>query len=59
MYQICCSLPEQANRFEATELTENVSQAEVVVTDKEIECAEGASVIREYDIEKMIALMNR
>ena len=32
---------------------------EVVVTDKSVECPEGVQVIREYDIEKMIALMNK
>ncbi len=42
----------------ASELVEDPLQAEVVVTDREVECAEGAMVVREYDVEKMIALMN-
>lgn len=43
----------------ATEVVSDISEAEVVVTDKTVECPEGVQVIREYDIEKMIALMNQ
>ena len=43
----------------ATEVVSDISEAEVVVTDKSVECPEGVQVIREYDIEKMIALMNK
>ncbi|MBR6224069.1 MAG: TerD family protein [Lachnospiraceae bacterium] len=42
----------------ATEIVDDPSKAEIVVTDKNIECAEGVEVIREYDTERMIALMN-
>ncbi|MCR4689834.1 MAG: hypothetical protein K5739_00610, partial [Lachnospiraceae bacterium] len=42
----------------ATELVDDRSEAEVVITDKECETPDGAEVIREYDFEKMIALMN-
>ena len=43
----------------ATEVVSDISEAEVVVTNKEVECADNVQVIREYDIEKMIALMNK
>lgn len=43
----------------AAEVVSDISEAEVVFTDKEVEAAEGVQVIREYDVEKMIALMNK
>ena len=43
----------------AAEVVDDISAADVVVTDKNIECAEGVEVIREYDIEKMTALINK
>ena len=43
----------------ATELVEDPLQADVVVTNRKIEVPEGTEVIREYDIERMIALMNQ
>lgn len=46
----------------AAEVTDDKSQADVVVTDKSVdmgELKEGADVVREYDFEKMIALMNQ
>ena len=43
----------------AAELVEKPEEAEVVVTNKKVVCTEGAEVIREYDVEKMIALMNQ
>ena len=46
-------------RMMATELVTDPAGAEVVVTDKTIDVPEGAEVIREYDFEKMIALMNK
>jgi len=42
----------------ASEITEDPANAEVIVTDKETESREGQLLIREYDTEKMIALMN-
>ena len=46
----------------AEEVVDDISAADVVVTNKNIDAsklAEGAEVVREYDYEKMIALMNR
>ncbi len=43
----------------ATEVVTDISEAEVVVTDKEVECAEDVTVIREYDVEKLMKLMNQ
>ncbi|MBR4760488.1 MAG: hypothetical protein IK078_10140 [Lachnospiraceae bacterium] len=43
----------------ATSLTDDLSKADVIVTDKAIETATDAEVIREYDFEKMIALLNQ
>ena len=43
----------------AAEIVDDISAADVVVTDKNVECAEGVEVIREYDIEKMTALINK
>lgn len=42
----------------ATEVVDDISAADVVVTDKNTECAENVEIIREYDIEKITALMN-
>ena len=42
----------------ATEIVSDISEAEVVVTNKNVECGENVQVIREYDIDKMIQLMN-
>lgn len=42
----------------ATECVESIEEADVVVTDKTTEVPEGVEVIREYDIERMLALMN-
>jgi hypothetical protein len=42
----------------ATKLVDNISEADVIVTDKECETPDKAEVIREYDFEKMLALMN-
>ena len=42
----------------ATELTENPAEAEVAVTDKTLDLPETVQVIREYDFDKIIALMN-
>lgn len=41
----------------ATECVSNPMEADVVVTDHETACADGAEVIREYDFEKIKALM--
>ena len=46
----------------AAEVVSDMSEADVIVTDKTIDASlvpEGADVIREYDLEKMIALMNK
>ncbi len=45
-------------RLMATELVEDPAEADVVVTDQPIEVPEGVEVIREYDFERMLALMN-
>ena len=42
----------------AEEVVDDISEAEVIVTDKNVECPENAEVIREYDLKRMIALMN-
>ena len=42
----------------ATEVCDDISSADVVVTDKSIDVPAGVTVIREYDTEKIIALMN-
>ena len=39
-------------------VTDDPKCADVVVTDKTIKVREGATLIREYDFEKMLALMN-
>ena len=41
----------------ATEVVSDIAQADVIVTDKIIDAPEGVQTIREYDIEKIIALM--
>ena len=46
----------------ATEIVSDISQADTIVTNRNVdstEIAEGAEIIREYDFEKMIALMNK
>ena len=43
----------------ASEVVSDIAEAEVIVTDKEVDAADGVQVIREYDVEKMIALMNK
>ena len=43
----------------ASELVPDPAAAEVIVTDKELECPENAQMIREYDTEKIIALINQ
>ena len=50
----------QYNFFEmvAKEIVPSLDEAEVIVTDKTGPYPEGAEVIREYDFERMIALMN-
>ena len=45
-------------RMMATERVFDPAKADVVVTNKTVEVPEGVEVIREYDFEKMIALMN-
>lgn len=40
------------------EIVEDPMEADVVVTDHETNCTDGAEVIREYDFEKIRALMN-
>ena len=45
----------------AAEVVDEISEADIVVTNKNVDperLAEGAEIIREYDFEKMIALMN-
>ena len=43
----------------ATEVVSDISEAEIVVTDKNVECDENVQIIREYNIEKILALMNQ
>ncbi|MCR5095014.1 MAG: hypothetical protein K6B72_13685, partial [Lachnospiraceae bacterium] len=45
-------------RMMASECTESAEDAEIIVTDKEVAAPEGAEVIREYDFERMMELMN-
>ena len=42
----------------ASEIAAAQEEAEVIVTDKEGQYPEGAEVIREYDFERVISLMN-
>lgn len=42
----------------AEEVVSDITEAEIIVTNKNVECAEGQTVVREYDIEKMMAYMN-
>lgn len=41
----------------AKEMVENPLDAEIIVTDHETDCADGAEIIREYDFERIRALM--
>ncbi|MCR5608929.1 MAG: hypothetical protein K6G26_07695 [Lachnospiraceae bacterium] len=41
----------------AEEMVENPMDAEIVVTDHMTQCDDGAEIIREYDFEKIKALM--
>ncbi|MCR5094687.1 MAG: hypothetical protein K6B72_12025, partial [Lachnospiraceae bacterium] len=45
-------------RMMASECTESPEDAEIIVTDKEVAAPEGAEVIREYDFERIMELMN-
>ena len=45
-------------RMMASEVVENPDEAEVIVTDETVSAPENVEVIREYDFEKVIALMN-
>ena len=42
----------------ASELVDDPASADVIVTDRAVEAPEGAEVIREYDFERITALMN-
>ena len=42
----------------ASEVVDDMASADLIVTDKDVEIAEGKEVIREYDIDKITALMN-
>jgi hypothetical protein len=42
----------------ASEVVDDMAAADLIVTDKDVEIAEGKEVIREYDIDKITALMN-
>ncbi len=42
----------------STELTDDPKEAEIAVTDEDIETGENTEVIRSYDAERMIALLN-
>ncbi|MBR2524748.1 MAG: hypothetical protein IKE53_09985 [Clostridiales bacterium] len=42
----------------ATEVCDNMEDADVIVTDKSIDVPAGKDLIREYDTEKILALMN-
>ena len=46
-------------RMMATELVSDPAEAEVAVTNRTVRVPEGVEVIREYDFEKMIALMQQ
>ena len=43
----------------AEEVVQSPDEAEVIITDKSGPYPEGVEVIREYDFERVIALMNR
>lgn len=43
----------------AAEIVSDPATAEVIVTDKEMTAPEGAELIREYDFERMLALINQ
>lgn len=42
----------------ASEIVDNPSLADVVVTDEEVETKEGALLIRSYDSDKILPLIN-
>ena len=42
----------------AAETVDNMADADVIVTNRNPEDCEDKEIIREYDLEKMIALMN-
>lgn len=42
----------------AEEVTDDIGSADVIITDKTIDIPDGKEIIREYDFEKIIALMN-
>lgn len=42
----------------ATELVQDAKEADVVVTDEQVEVKEGATVIRSYDTDKILPLLN-
>ena len=42
----------------AEEVTDDIGSADVIITDKTIDIPDGKKIIREYDFEKIIALMN-
>ena len=46
-------------RMMATEVVTDPADAEIIVTDETVSAPENVEVIREYDFEKLIALMNR
>ena len=43
----------------ASEVVDDPKEAEIAVTDEDIETGEGTEIIRSYDTERMIALLNR
>ena len=43
----------------AEEVVDDMAAAELIVTNKDITPPEGAQLIREYDFERMMALMNQ
>ena len=45
-------------RMMASEVVDDPALADVILTDHPVDAPEGAEVIREYDFERMIALMN-
>ena len=42
----------------ASEVVTDISDAEIIVTDKNVEALDGQQLIREYDVEKIMAYMN-
>ena len=43
----------------ASEITDDPKEAEIAVTDEELEAGETTEILRSYDTERMIALLNR